>query len=184
MSAGKRGNTHSKGAENTSKYENMGDNECTSTEEPQRKKLRFTEQAPAERGGGDKLATQETISASRDNQIDHDLKNKEHIKRLNPDQSQHNDSSQLQDSRVSIPGNFVEASDLKASVGDLIEIDRGIYKHWVLYLGQGMVIHVTGPNNDITVEEADVKKMSLIEVAGNLLYNFINRNELHLCYYD
>ncbi|NWW10864.1 HRSL1 enzyme, partial [Oreocharis arfaki] len=59
--------------------------------------------------------------------------------------------------------------------GDLIEIDRGIYQHWALYVGDGYVTHVTGSSHkSLSVSsvsnvdgEAKVKKEHLKEVVGN-----------------
>ncbi|XP_062282182.1 phospholipase A and acyltransferase 4-like [Scomber scombrus] len=30
--------------------------------------------------------------------------------------------------------------------GDLIEIDRVLYKHWAVYIGDGYVVHLSGPD--------------------------------------
>ncbi|KAG7462621.1 hypothetical protein MATL_G00186690 [Megalops atlanticus] len=46
--------------------------------------------------------------------------------------------------------------------GDLIEIDRGIYKHWALYMGDGYVIHIVPPS-----EIAGAGVCSLMSVAHN-----------------
>ena len=64
-------------------------------------------------------------------------------------------------------GQFVSAVDLKPAVGDLIEIDRTLYAHWAVYVGDGRVVHVVGPNDeDIPTEWALVKMCPLIDVAG------------------
>ncbi|NXP00220.1 HRSL1 enzyme, partial [Certhia brachydactyla] len=61
--------------------------------------------------------------------------------------------------------------------GDLIEIKRGHFEHWALYLGDGNVIHVTtadegAPSLSASSETrlirmAKVKKELLKDVAGN-----------------
>ncbi|XP_003742214.1 HRAS-like suppressor 3 [Galendromus occidentalis] len=64
-------------------------------------------------------------------------------------------------------GHFVPASELSPSVGDLIEIDRTLYAHWALYVGDGRVVHVVGSNEeDIPTDWALVQKSSLAQVAG------------------
>ncbi|XP_027739923.1 HRAS-like suppressor 3 [Empidonax traillii] len=60
--------------------------------------------------------------------------------------------------------------------GDLIEINRGIYQHWALYLGDGYVIHVTAEDEGIPrpsagsvailTKKAKVKKQLLKDVVG------------------
>ncbi|XP_059335692.1 uncharacterized protein LOC132077812 [Ammospiza nelsoni] len=60
--------------------------------------------------------------------------------------------------------------------GDLIEIKRGSYEHWALYLGKGHVIHVTNVQGDtstspssgsVFLRRAIVSKEELEMVAGN-----------------
>ncbi|XP_063023074.1 uncharacterized protein LOC134423708 isoform X1 [Melospiza melodia melodia] len=60
--------------------------------------------------------------------------------------------------------------------GDLIEIKRGSYEHWALYLGKGHVIHVTNVQGDtstssssgsVFLRRAVVSKEELDMVAGN-----------------
>ncbi|NXD23030.1 PA216 protein, partial [Spelaeornis formosus] len=61
--------------------------------------------------------------------------------------------------------------------GDLIEIDRPLYQHWALYVGDGYVINVTGKAYDEAASvtstcssvctTAKVKKELLIAVVGN-----------------
>ncbi|XP_077641810.1 phospholipase A and acyltransferase 1-like [Lonchura striata] len=63
----------------------------------------------------------------------------------------------------------------KPQPGDLIEIDRPLYQHWALYLGDGYVIHVTDEgatslmlsSSSIRATTAKVKKQLLKEVVGN-----------------
>ncbi|XP_066049939.1 phospholipase A and acyltransferase 1-like [Chamaea fasciata] len=68
--------------------------------------------------------------------------------------------------------------------GDLIEIDRKVYQHWVLYVGDGYVIHVTddegapsflGSSSSVSAAMAKVKKQLLKEVAGNHKWRVNNK---------
>lgn len=67
-------------------------------------------------------------------------------------------------------GDFVTASDLKPQPGDLVEIDRTLYSHWALCVGNNQAIHVQGLNkNQIDIPlsgSATVKIGKLIEVCG------------------
>ncbi|XP_003742212.1 HRAS-like suppressor 3 [Galendromus occidentalis] len=64
-------------------------------------------------------------------------------------------------------GQFVTVPELTPKVGDLIEIDRTLYIHWAVYVGDGRVVHVVGPNaEDIPTDWAFVQKSSLEQVAG------------------
>ncbi|NXD49525.1 HRSL1 enzyme, partial [Corvus moneduloides] len=61
--------------------------------------------------------------------------------------------------------------------GDLIEIDRPLYQHWALYVGDGYVINVTPVDEgapslfvsttSIFTRKAKVKKQLLKEVVGD-----------------
>ncbi|NXU21054.1 HRSL1 enzyme, partial [Pardalotus punctatus] len=62
--------------------------------------------------------------------------------------------------------------------GDLIEIDRGVYKHWAVYVGDGYVIHVTkagtigspplsSRSSSKSNKKGKVKKELLEEVVGD-----------------
>uniref|UniRef100_A0A672MUW2 Retinoic acid receptor responder 3-like n=1 Tax=Sinocyclocheilus grahami TaxID=75366 RepID=A0A672MUW2_SINGR len=61
--------------------------------------------------------------------------------------------------------------------GDLIEISRGLYQHWAIYVGEGYVIHLAPPSEDaqagpysmmsVLCDKAKVKKEELYEVVGN-----------------
>uniref|UniRef100_A0A672MWN3 Retinoic acid receptor responder 3-like n=1 Tax=Sinocyclocheilus grahami TaxID=75366 RepID=A0A672MWN3_SINGR len=53
--------------------------------------------------------------------------------------------------------------------GDLIEISRGLYQHWAIYVGEGYVIHLAPPCEYFTLlcDKAKVKKEELYEVVGN-----------------
>ncbi|XP_062392329.1 phospholipase A and acyltransferase 3-like [Sardina pilchardus] len=60
--------------------------------------------------------------------------------------------------------------------GDLIEIFRGTYQHWALYIGEGDIVHlappseITGPGSNrlmsVMYDKATVLKEQLIEVVG------------------
>ncbi|NXD38467.1 PA216 protein, partial [Copsychus sechellarum] len=62
----------------------------------------------------------------------------------------------------------------KPQPGDLIEIYRGAYQHWALYVGNDYVIHVTdegaqsssGSITSVLTATAKVKKELLMKVAG------------------
>uniref|UniRef100_A0A8C3Y8F6 LRAT domain-containing protein n=1 Tax=Catharus ustulatus TaxID=91951 RepID=A0A8C3Y8F6_CATUS len=69
--------------------------------------------------------------------------------------------------------------------GDLIEIDRRVYQHWALYLGDGYVINVTPVDEgspslsvsttSIFTRKAKVKKQLLKEVVGNHKWHVNNK---------
>ena len=42
---------------------------------------------------------------------------------------------------------------LNLKEGDLLEIDRRVYKHWAVYIGDGKVIHKVDPEEFEEVEE-------------------------------
>ncbi|XP_039336750.1 phospholipase A and acyltransferase 3-like isoform X2 [Mauremys reevesii] len=61
--------------------------------------------------------------------------------------------------------------------GDLIEIDRGFYKHWCVYVGEGDVVHITGltemPDSGFVSSsngQAKVKREPLEHVVGDCNY--------------
>ncbi|KAF1374430.1 hypothetical protein PFLUV_G00229010 [Perca fluviatilis] len=64
-----------------------------------------------------------------------------------------------------------------AKPGDLIEIDRGIYQHWAIYIGGMEVVHLTTPNDDSSSSGSSlmaldspigkVKREKIWEVVGN-----------------
>ncbi|XP_068596403.1 phospholipase A and acyltransferase 3-like isoform X2 [Brachionichthys hirsutus] len=60
--------------------------------------------------------------------------------------------------------------DEKPEVGDLIEIFRGSYQHWAVYVGDGFVVHMAAPcpgsMMSVLVEKAIVKKEALWDVVG------------------
>ncbi|XP_034037767.1 phospholipase A and acyltransferase 3-like [Thalassophryne amazonica] len=64
--------------------------------------------------------------------------------------------------------------DDKPEPGDLIEIFRGSYQHWAVYIDDGMVVHLAPPSDvpdagsmmSVFAEKAVVKKELLWDVAG------------------
>ncbi|XP_023183959.1 HRAS-like suppressor 3 isoform X2 [Xiphophorus maculatus] len=64
--------------------------------------------------------------------------------------------------------------DEKPEPGDLIEIDRGSYQHWAVYVGDGFVVHLAPPFPaagsssimSVLAEKAIVKKEELWDVVG------------------
>uniref|UniRef100_H0ZFY5 Phospholipase A and acyltransferase 1 n=1 Tax=Taeniopygia guttata TaxID=59729 RepID=H0ZFY5_TAEGU len=69
--------------------------------------------------------------------------------------------------------------------GDLIEIDRPLYQHWALYMGDGYVINVTPVDEgapslsvsttSIFTRKAKVKKQLLKDVVGNDTWHVNNK---------
>ncbi|XP_064597715.1 phospholipase A and acyltransferase 4-like [Liolophura sinensis] len=72
-------------------------------------------------------------------------------------------------------GDFVRVQRLQPFPGDLIEIDRGRYRHWVLYAGNGMVLHVTGLEREISVKWARVRLSDLESVSHGCLARVNNK---------
>ncbi len=72
-------------------------------------------------------------------------------------------------------GNFVSPSCINPKPGDLIELDRKLYSHWALYVGDGQVIHVSGESSDIATENVFVRQSSLHDVAGESLVRINNK---------
>lgn len=74
--------------------------------------------------------------------------------------------------------------DEKPEPGDLIEIFRGTYQHWAIYVGDGYVIHLAPPSEhaqagaysmmSVLCDKAKVKKEELYEVVGNDEYRINN----------
>ncbi|CAM4641118.1 unnamed protein product [Leuciscus chuanchicus] len=72
----------------------------------------------------------------------------------------------------------------KPKPGDLIEIFRGTYKHWALYVGDGYVIHLTSDSGrakagscsvgSVGQDKATVKREKLEDVVGNNKYRINN----------
>eukprot|EP00066_Takifugu_rubripes_P011130 XP_003979578.2 PREDICTED: HRAS-like suppressor 3 [Takifugu rubripes] len=67
--------------------------------------------------------------------------------------------------------------DEKPEPGDLIEIHRGSYQHWAVYVGDGFVVHLTSPFEgrggqsssirSVLTDRAVVKKEKLLDVVGD-----------------
>ncbi|XP_063045997.1 phospholipase A and acyltransferase 3-like [Engraulis encrasicolus] len=64
----------------------------------------------------------------------------------------------------------------KPEIGDLIEVSRGLYQHWAVYVGDGHVIHLAPPTEQasdntfslmmsVTCDKAKVKKEELEKVG-------------------
>uniref|UniRef100_A0A671WT81 LRAT domain-containing protein n=1 Tax=Sparus aurata TaxID=8175 RepID=A0A671WT81_SPAAU len=64
--------------------------------------------------------------------------------------------------------------------GDLIEISRGLYQHWAVYVGNGDVVHVTLPPGaanrikSVPTKKATVKKEKMKEVVGDSTWKINN----------
>ncbi|KAJ8279454.1 hypothetical protein COCON_G00065200 [Conger conger] len=61
--------------------------------------------------------------------------------------------------------------------GDLIEINRGKIQHWAVYIGDGLIIHLTtGPEKTILSisPKATVRKDKMSEVVGTDAYRVNN----------
>ncbi|XP_035387997.1 retinoic acid receptor responder 3-like [Electrophorus electricus] len=75
-------------------------------------------------------------------------------------------------------------SQVKPKPGDLIEIFRGTYQHWVIYVGQGYIIHLVPPSEhaqagaysmmSVLCDMAVVKKEPLQDVVGTDRYTINN----------
>ncbi|XP_057886986.1 phospholipase A and acyltransferase 1-like [Melospiza georgiana] len=71
----------------------------------------------------------------------------------------------------------------KPQPGDLIEIDRPLYQHWALYVGDGYVIHLTDEgassislsSSSIRATRAKVKKQLLKDVVKNHKWRVNNK---------
>ncbi|KAG5263469.1 hypothetical protein AALO_G00265170 [Alosa alosa] len=74
--------------------------------------------------------------------------------------------------------------DEKPEIGDLIEIFRGTYQHWAVYIGDGYVIHLAPPTEQarggaysmmsVLCDKAIVKKEELWDVVGMDQYSINN----------
>lgn len=72
---------------------------------------------------------------------------------------------------------FVSLKALAPSCGDLIQINRGLYSHWALYIGCNDVIHVAGDRGrDVTWGTARVLQAKLTDVVGNSLVRINNKD--------
>ncbi|XP_066504710.1 retinoic acid receptor responder 3-like [Hoplias malabaricus] len=70
--------------------------------------------------------------------------------------------------------------EVKPEPGDLIEIFRGTYQHWAIYVGEGYIIHLAPPSEhaeagacsmmSVLYDKAKVKKEQLWDVVGNDQY--------------
>ncbi|XP_023604252.1 HRAS-like suppressor 3 [Myotis lucifugus] len=80
------------------------------------------------------------------------------------------------------------SSQTEPKPGDLIEIFRPGYQHWALYVGDGYVVHLGPPGDDITgaasanimssgSKKAIVKKERLSKVAGEDKYRVNNKHD-------
>ncbi|XP_044220571.1 phospholipase A and acyltransferase 4-like isoform X1 [Thunnus albacares] len=56
------------------------------------------------------------------------------------------------------------AKEEEPDPGDLIEIFRGLYRHWAVYIGDGYVVHLLAPEGFLN---ARVKKEKLQDVVNN-----------------
>nr|XP_057919021.1 phospholipase A and acyltransferase 3-like [Doryrhamphus excisus]XP_057919022.1 phospholipase A and acyltransferase 3-like [Doryrhamphus excisus]XP_057919023.1 phospholipase A and acyltransferase 3-like [Doryrhamphus excisus]XP_057919024.1 phospholipase A and acyltransferase 3-like [Doryrhamphus excisus] len=74
--------------------------------------------------------------------------------------------------------------DEKVQPGDMVEIFRGSYQHWALYVGHGAVVHLAPPSEcagagpgskmSIFADRALVKREELWEVVGKDRYRVNN----------
>lgn len=64
---------------------------------------------------------------------------------------------------------FLLASEVSPELSDIIEIDRTLYTHWAIYVGDGQIVHVCGTDNsDLPdTQEAVVTKADLAHVVGD-----------------
>ncbi|KAM6435440.1 phospholipase A and acyltransferase 3-like isoform 1-T1 [Liasis olivaceus] len=85
----------------------------------------------------------------------------------------------------SIRSKFPNLVDLE--LGDLIEIFRLAYQHWVIYVGNGYVVHLAPPSEtagagcaslmSTLTNKALVKKELLLDVVGNDRYRVNNKHD-------
>ncbi|KAK2826732.1 hypothetical protein Q5P01_020946 [Channa striata] len=76
------------------------------------------------------------------------------------------------------------ASDIKVKPGDLIEIYRGVYQHWAVYIGGHEVVHFVTPDADssgtlnailsLDSNIAEVRRQKIWEVAGSNKFRINN----------
>ncbi|XP_054453718.1 phospholipase A and acyltransferase 3-like [Anoplopoma fimbria] len=77
--------------------------------------------------------------------------------------------------------------DEKPDPGDLIEIFRGSYQHWAVYVGDGFVVHLAPPSEvpgssansmmSVLAEKALVKKEELWDVVGTNQWKINNSQD-------
>ena len=72
---------------------------------------------------------------------------------------------------------FRVASEVSPELSDIIEIDRTLYTHWSIYVGDGEVVHVAGEDDsDLPdAEEAVVKRQPLVDVVGDSFCRINNK---------
>ncbi|KAJ4921213.1 hypothetical protein JOQ06_019471 [Pogonophryne albipinna] len=73
------------------------------------------------------------------------------------------------------------------NVGDLIEIFKGFYKHWAVYVGDGFIVHMAPASNvpgacadslmSVRNKKALVKKEKLRDVVGKAKWRINNRQD-------
>ncbi|XP_040031108.2 phospholipase A and acyltransferase 3 [Gasterosteus aculeatus] len=74
--------------------------------------------------------------------------------------------------------------DEKPQLGDLIEIFRGTYQHWAVYVGEGFVVHLSPPSEvagaganrfmSVVADQAVVRKDKLWSVVGDSEWKISN----------
>uniref|UniRef100_A0A671WWV6 LRAT domain-containing protein n=1 Tax=Sparus aurata TaxID=8175 RepID=A0A671WWV6_SPAAU len=75
---------------------------------------------------------------------------------------------------------FSSKSDQTPKPGDLIEVLRGGYQHWAVYVGDGYVVHLTTPPDafsslrSVPTEKAMVRREKLEEAVGDNTWRINN----------
>uniref|UniRef100_A0A3B3UU36 HRAS-like suppressor 3 n=1 Tax=Poecilia latipinna TaxID=48699 RepID=A0A3B3UU36_9TELE len=62
--------------------------------------------------------------------------------------------------------------------GDLIEIFRNVYEHWAVYVGDGYVVHLLGPDGDtinLPMGKNNILKQKLLEVVSTDEWHINNK---------
>ncbi|CAG2101824.1 unnamed protein product [Medioppia subpectinata] len=74
---------------------------------------------------------------------------------------------------------FRLASEVSPELADIIEIDRTLYTHWAIYVGDGQVVDVVGDlDNELPdAEEAIVRQLPLTDVVADN-YCRVNNKEV------
>lgn len=62
---------------------------------------------------------------------------------------------------------FQSKYDEKPELGDLIEIFRGTYQHWAVYVGEGFVVHLSPPCESHT---------DTLQLQTNILLRYLVHN--------
>lgn len=66
---------------------------------------------------------------------------------------------------------FLSCDDKKPQPGDLIEISRGLYAHWAVYVGDGFVVHFGVPGKSFTqLTHLTPPYIFLLWVEENVIY--------------